>query len=152
MKIASTHIALIATLLYSTAAIASDKVSLNLSPNEVNALGAALIKLDGYTKVARGSRAEDEAVVVPYDLKDVRITIAYDQNQCSQFLKIFREAARGLKNQDVDALADKAQPIDLHTVDVADLNLGANPITPSILAALAPICPSCIGESQGKKP
>ena len=140
---------IIALSMIATPAFAADKVTLNLSPNEILQIQNGLTALDGYHKIIKNNLGQDTDVLVPYDLAPgVRLTIAHDEAVIQQTFTELRKAAQGLSQDDAAKLANTPQDIDLVTLQATDLKVDANPFAPTVLASLAPICPSCAGITE----
>jgi len=132
-----------------TPAFAADKVTLNLSPNEILQIQNGLTALDGYHKVIKNNLGQDTDVLVPYDLApSARLTIAHDEVVIQESFSELRKAAQGLSPEEAAKLANTPQPIDLVTIQVSDLKIDTNPLAPTTLAILAPVCPSCAGVTE----
>lgn len=132
----------------STSAFASDKVTLNLSPNDLLQIQNSLAALDGYHKIIKNNLGQDTDVTISYDLlPGARLTIAHDETVIQQTFVELRKAAQGLSPEDTAKLASTPQPIDLLTLEAKDLKIDTNPFAPTTLAGLSPICPSCSGVS-----
>jgi hypothetical protein len=139
--------------LISTPALAADNLSLSLSANEEQVLVTALHLFDGRQVVVHDELGHDKVVSEPYDLDNrLRRTIAHDIVVLNGSLDEFRAAAKGIPAQKINDLADTKAKIELLSLDVAYLKLDVNPYPPSMLAALAPICPACLGGDFPGKP
>jgi hypothetical protein len=147
-------------ILAGSPAVAAERLTLQLSPNDAATILNSLQALDGSPHIVRNALGQEEVKLIPLDLGAVRLTIARDETVLIQTVKEFQQATRGLAiepssdakpadvrraNEKIDALANTKMQVDLLSLDVADLNMTANRITPSTLAVLAPICPTCVG-------
>lgn len=133
------------SLLFATSAFPAEKITLQLSPNEMGQISGGLAALDGEKKVVKDQLGRDQVVTVPYDIPDARLTIAHDDAIVILALREFQVAIKGVTPEEAAKMADKKVPINLLSFDVAVLKLSANNIVPSALAALAPVCPTCAG-------
>lgn len=140
-----------ASLLLAMPALAADKVTLQLSPNDVAVLATGLAALDGYQKASHDARGQDTTVLVPYTLGDVRLTIAHDISVAQSAIREYQIASKGLATEEAAKLANAKAPIDLLAFDVRDLNIATNPIPPSALAELSAVCPTCAGFDPPEK-
>lgn len=122
---------------------AAEKIKIQLSPNDAASLMQALGALDGYTRVIHGARGEEEAKFVPYDLGEVRLTIAHDARIALDEVKDYQKAATGLTKEESEKLAKAAREVEMLSIDVVDLKIAVNPIPAGVLVALAPVCKGC---------
>lgn len=128
------------------AARATEKITLDMSPNDAAATLTGLNSLNGYLKVVHNAAGAEESVSIPYSLGDVRIALARDIRAMLDLVRDYQTAAKAMKPEEAAHAADAKQPLDILVFQVGDLNLTANPIAPGTLALLAPVCPSCIGK------
>lgn len=140
---------IIASILFTlvvSIAHASEKVTLDMSPNDAAATLTGLNNLNNYLKVVHNAAGTEESVSIPYSLGDVRIALARDIRAMLDLVRDYQTAAKAMKPEEAAKAADAKQPLDVLVFQVGDLNLTANPISPGTLALLAPVCPSCIGK------
>lgn len=137
-------VAVVAISAYS-AANAAEKITLQLSPNEMQRLSQGLSVLDGYHRIAKGPMGQDQDVPTAYDISaSARLTIAHDDAVAQGYFTDVRKATKGLTGDKLMEVVDAKQAVEMLTIDVRDLNVDKNPFPPSALADLAPICPSCV--------
>jgi hypothetical protein len=129
---------------------AADKITLKLSPDEMYALvNLGIAGLDGAQHIVHDARGQEIAVPIPFEFGDVRLTIAHDKAVIDQRMSEVRAAGAHLSDAEKLKLGQVKVEIELLSFDVSELNLGKNQIPPSILAELAPICPTCVGIAAG---
>lgn len=133
-----------AGILAASHAFAADKVTLQLSANDIVGVMNGLAGLDGQQKIAKNARGEDQWGQVSYDIAPaVRTTIAHDE-------RVLRDAyvdwQSGQKSLPADQQsADSKSPVDLLSFTDSDIGVSRNQYPPSILSALSPLCPACAG-------
>ncbi len=128
-----------------TIAASAEKLTLQLSPNELAAIANGLTQLDGYFKIVKGQHGEEQSVIIPYDYPNARLTIAHDEAVVFGLIREFQSTTSSLSASEKEKIANVKIPVDLLSITVDDLKANINPFPPSALAAMAPICPSCAG-------
>ena len=141
------HLIASAALIWSAvSAAAAEKTTVQISPEEAAQLVIAIGQLDGSTHVVKDDKGADKAVVIPYHFGAIRVVLAHDLRVAVDAVKDYQTAAKGIAPDEARKLADAKLPVDLVTIDATDLFLSENPISAQTLAALAPICPSCVAK------
>ena len=138
--------------------LAADRITLSLSPNEAATITQqGLHKLDGAPHIVHDARGDEQAVTVPYRLGEAVLTIAHDIQVLTAVVQGYQsvatnlvdaagtdEAARAKAQKEAALLADKKSPVEVLSLSATDLRATENALPPSVLAALGPICPSCV--------